>query len=748
MKAFIISFFLVTVFFSISYSQSNYKKTINVTVTNSVTGKPMNETEVIYKGLLGIGKQTQTTNAEGRATFEVTLLVTPMNTSIELNDGSYPTREPTKIPVTLSEGQDVYNVSATFKSSNKGITVMVTDEDDNNQPIFNAKVTFENVNDSRNKINYTDATGSTFEEITMVGDNKAVPILIEKEGYKPYKITVQLSYKSGLNTVSAPLKKDKSTKRLNVKVVSLPDKSPVVGANVTANGKDFEDHFTGSTDDAGVASIIIKTGGDFMVKVKHSNFEEAEEQPIFIKRFGDEEVYNLTFVLKRKQGAKRNLNVYVYEKTGAATTNHKPVPNCGVLVNGTPGTTGTNGIAHFTHVIALGDQAQISVHPSEEYEPAEKQTIIGGGENYRYTPPVEDEALFYIKKKPQKDFELTVQILDESTNNPIGGATAQLRLAESKLTTLNSTNPKGETSFKINKMYLDNAPFRLYAKAKGYEERWSDVTSDFLKTAEEGKYYTIYLKRKVAQKDAKEIKYGPYTVTLDGWKATGLKISKGGSFRVEASGTIIGIEDGKSFEMKPDGTGHWTWFVLKGKIGEKMMDVGSNRGATSEEGGMLELGAPRVARFFEADATDKTGNWTVYVYSKDAIEVSRVSGNAEVKNNNSSIGTTTKTSPDNSATAKTKKALEHLEFLGKLYSGEALPGGRTVDEALSEIKFIVSKYNLEIGKKPAEFNAGLNTVKLFYNSFGNVMPKTKVEFDDFLLSMMNDMRAKIENQQL
>ena len=1019
MKAFIISFFLVTVFFSISYSQSNYKKTINVTVTNSVTGKPMNETEVTYRGF--VGKQTQTTNVEGKVTFEVTLLVTPMNASIELNDGIYLSRKATKIPVTLIETQDVYDVSATFKSSNVGIIVMVIDED--NKPLSTAKVTLQNV-DLSQATKYTDGSGSTYLEVTMVDDNKVVHVVVEKEGYKSYRSTVSLNYKNKLTTVSATLKKEEGLQNLEVKVVD--DKGfPIGDAAITAV-LGLSDVSTGNTDEqSGIANLRIKNSGTYIVKVKHSIFTEPEPQEISIQKYNSK-INHLDFQMKRKKGVLRDLVVTVVDdKT------FKPLPNIVVKVNGSFATTTSDGKVKFSKVVSLGESAIISAE-SGEYDKG-IQEYVGGGDNWKYVPVSFDQVIIGVKKKGSSEipysvqvvddnnqpvsqaavsvyssgqivyltgstdangiakmllnvkdgevinikiskekfksqerfvtvkirsrfedtplekfvllkgktgrFEFVIQVFDHETNqklmvaavvlkngeteldhsetngegevtlfadestlksgqlrivanafgyeekwvnipfeladtktekryfqvylspiykktgflpltvqvfddknNPIEGAAVhvylngeivhgeetnglgnlnmQINVKDGEILTLEvslekyttqkrdvrvkiinkekpgrltekiilqkpsvqfqfvaevldaktnkpipksdviiklyngtavsekqSTGYNGKASLYVDEAALNKGQFRMVASAVDYEEKWVDIPTDLIDNKTERRNIQVYLNPKKTVTSYTEKKYGSYTVTPQDWVSTGLTISKGGSFRVTAEGIYTSVSD-KYFVGTPAGGGAQHWWSLVAKIGDQRFDVGKSGGGTSTNGGILELGTPRVMNFYDVDRSDLRGEFKVFVYSKDAS----FKASAEVKTENTSIKTPplqekkNETNNNTTISQNLENAKKSLEFLKLLQAG-GFPLNRSSDETVAEVRAIVSKYNLVTVKRYYDFEAGLNNIRYYQSSFGNVMPKVKSDYDSFLNSMVSELKIIIEKGQ-
>jgi hypothetical protein len=115
------------------------------------------------------------------------------------------------------------------------------------------------------------------------------------------------------------------------------------------------------------------------------------------------------------------------------------------------------------------------------------------------------------------------------------------------------------------------------------------------------------------QKNPKEIDAGVFIVTSKDWLSTGVAVQKGDGVRVVAEGEFVSQSDPK-FKFGPGGGGYWVWWVLKTKVGKQMQDVGTKGSMYIQEDGSLELGAPRVGRFFESDAMDLGGFFRVHVF--------------------------------------------------------------------------------------------------------------------------------------
>jgi hypothetical protein len=343
-----------------------------------------------------------------------------------------------------------------------------------------------------------------------------------------------------------------------------------------------------------------------------------------------------------------------------------------------------------------------------------------------------DVSKINIKEKNSGDcdevqMKLTVQVIDETTNRPVSRANVTVSAANKSYPASNTSSTKGEYSFQIPKDVTVNS-LRVIAKATDYEERWSDITVDFLQSSEPAKYYTVFLKKKSASGALGEKKYGPYTITAAGWQSTGLLIKPGGSFRVEATGNIRHPED-KSPEggHNPDGRGaenYWNWWVMAAKIGkERVREVGSKGGFGTTEGGILELGVPRAGDKFVDDDLKRVGSFTVYVYSKDAEQVE-------------------------TRTAKSMKAREHRGFLQTVLYGQTIPN-KDPEQIAQEVKFIVYEYNLT---RNATFNECITSIKqyheYFHNRLGSPTGDQKRKYESCVLGFLNELNTLINTGSL
>ena len=106
------------------FSQTSNIKKITVTVIDAATGRPLNEAEVQIKGAMMGGKK-RTTDAFGKAFFEITEIPFSQSVSIEVNDGAFLTgHKAFKETLNLVASQQDYYFTATLKSSLRGASVM------------------------------------------------------------------------------------------------------------------------------------------------------------------------------------------------------------------------------------------------------------------------------------------------------------------------------------------------------------------------------------------------------------------------------------------------------------------------------------------------------------------------------------------------------------------------------------------------------------------------------------------------
>lgn len=311
--------------------------------------------------------------------------------------------------------------------------------------------------------------------------------------------------------------------------------------------------------------------------------------------------------------------------------------------------------------------------------------------------------------------KLIVKVMDAATNKALTTATVSVKnQAGASFAASGTRNVKGEYLVTVGNANRESS-LRVIASAAGYQEKWSDVTAELLQQGE--RLFTIYLEKKKPAASNDEVKYGPFNVGLGAWVATGVRIAKGGSYRVTVTGKITYTDAYKVVqEMSADGHGYWNFFVLKGKLGNEIVNIGSSGGGYAKEDGMLELGAPRVNVFYPEDGAGTSGQWSVTVYARKA------------------------TLTGNSGSGGAAKAQEHLDFLRKLRSGQVL-GQRDNEEITQELKFIINEYQLNGIKNQYNLEDEFANVRLYYSSFGNPMPSVKSRHEGFLDALIKAIES-------
>jgi hypothetical protein len=697
--------------------QSNLTKTVTVTVINEKTGRPVNEAEVTLRKVF-LGPKVKTTDAYGVVTFEVVPTGAVINVDVKGSFLSGLRAQSTSLRVS---DQNAYTLSLSLKKEDKIVKVRVA-EDEVNTPISGASVVLDGAVDMKTSSSITDGSGMVSFDVSLLDSKKSMALKISKPGYKPYKGMVEVNNETDSYLINASLKKDETAKTLRVSVVDEKN-APIVDASVTAD-LSLLDLSREVTDQSGIANLLLKSSGNFKVSVVHSNFEPADKQ-IAISKYSSDEVYTLAFQLKRKKSALRALTVTAYDQS-----TKKPIAGAMISVGTSAKLSGSNGTAKFEGVLTLGETGTITaVAPNYDER---RINYIGGGDAYRYVSPNEDEVGIGLRKTAT-DVTLTIQVVDDETQRPVGNASVAVKSLSSGQLAFPSglTGPKGEKTFKFKTAVNDNGTLRAMASASGYEPRWSDITPDFLQSSFEEKYFTIFLKKKKGIAQAEEKKFGPFPAGLTNWMSTGVHLKKGGSFRVQASGRITYNEEGTNAtkEMSPAGHGYWTWFVLKAKIGTRLMDVGTEGGGYADEEGTIELGAPRTGTFYPEDAKGKSGTWTVYIFSKDAEQLTVATAPAE----------------------KINKSKEQLGFLKEVLGGDKIPN-KTPEQVGTEVKAIVTDNNLQDVKKNYNFDEGIKNIQqyheYFYNRVGQPSSNEIKKYQSFLSSMINELQVKIETKRL
>ena len=576
------------------------------------------------------------------------------------------------------------------------------------------------IRDPRDETGYTNPAGMITLQALLIDNSKTVPVIVEKEGYKTYNGSITLTSKVQVYTVNVSLERDLTVKMLRVNVIADDDNLPLPDATVAANAglSKPSDYYSGRTDPSGNAEVAIKTSGDYTISIQHGDYFPYE-QPMKIIKYDDAEIPPVSVRLKRKTPKEKDKIDLVVTVFGDKYGQINPLAAASITVEHLTQQTGMDGKTNFEKVFMIGNTVKIKAS-ARNFETVEMTTVLDNTE--RYTMATQLQRQLTLKYKAQ-DVKLWVKVLDEQTNKPIGKASVTLKTSTGKVVDFGVyTNVQGEAEFIVNTDELTNAYLKAVATAADYQEKWSDVPNSMLTTPDKS-IYSIYLKKKEGLKEPGEKTYGPYTVTPGAWLPTGLSLKKGQYFRVEASG-IIQYKDPPNTQNTPDGGGYWGWWQLKGKIGEQLIGLGSRGGGTASNDGIIELGAPATVKMGHPEEKALEGHYTVYIFSKYAVENKSPLVNPLVK----------------------EKLASHLEFLEriKLFK-KATFENRTIDEIISEIRSIIAEYSLD-KIKGFDFTECIKHIRkvLTLVSYANSVP-SKEDMDEYyqcIDSLISEMKEQ------
>lgn len=695
--------------FFIPCSGQTMKKTIHVTVTDAATGKTIEGAKVTYKGMFT--SKTETTDAGGQATIQLTMVSRSSTGSLIVTDGEMISSHSTsKTTIVLLDNQDYYDVKVSLLSNYKIVAVAVNDKEG---AVMNAKVSLKGAKMPRDETGLTSGNGTAELQALLIDNSKTLPVIVEKDGYVTYKGSITITQKIQRYTINVNLERDPNVKTLRVTLTASDDNLPIPEASIEATGPTVNDYYTGYSDANGFANIAIKTGGEYTININHNKFKPVT-QKMMINRYDDKEIPPISLRLERKETGNKRVGfiVTVFTQSEGA---QKPVPDAQVTVEQYKMITGTDGKADFGKVFYVGNVLNIHVKAKNYEEYSNKYTIEN---DRRYTEKESFESWVILKYK-REEMKMLVQVLDEKTNRPIGNASVTLKTNTGKVIDFGVlTNARGEAPFSIRTADLaDVTGLKVTANAAEYQERWSDVPIS-MTTSDLG-MYTIFLKKKEAQKEAGEKMYGPFTIPPGTWVSTGLSLKKGQSFRVEASG-IIQYKDPPNTQNTPDGGGYWGWWQLKGMIRDQLIFLGSKGGGTANQDGMILLGAPATTKMGHAEEKALEGHYTVYVFSKYAVE-------------------------DKAASASRNENLDNakkdLEFIQMLQAKGKIPN-RSPVEIGQEVRRIIMVYNL-----PVDYDICAKEIRVFheyfYNRMGEPTEAERVRYDFCLESMANSLKKKI-----
>jgi len=247
-------FFLIVAFISaigfLPANSQSFTKNISVTVRDP-KGNLINKAQVTYKGAVGKAV-TRPTDANGIATFNILVLLTPVKGTITVNDGDLHKYKNIQIPITLTEYQNDYSVPVTFESGGLK-TVLVKVKDSKGRDLEGAQVIYKAPNATQTK--YTDGGGFASFEVTMVTSPMDAEISVADKqimsGDLSAKATVTLTDAQDHYEVPFSLMSD--YKNIIVKVNG--DDGVLMGAKVRIKGANNTNDITGYTDANGIAKL-------------------------------------------------------------------------------------------------------------------------------------------------------------------------------------------------------------------------------------------------------------------------------------------------------------------------------------------------------------------------------------------------------------------------------------------------------------------------------------------------------------
>lgn len=187
------------------------------------------------------------------------------------------------------------------------------------------------------------------------------------------------------------------------------------------------------------------------------------------------------------------ISVFVKDADGV------PISGASVLVNpGKSTSTDASGYAQalHTHLLA-GEWVMIEVY-KEGYK-IQRQHIPSGDaprmEGGRQIPPA--TAYFTLERGENETaiYHINVEVLDYETDEPVPGATVELNLSDGTVMK-GSTNATGEYRFTDMEYSFQGTTAKVIVTMTGYEEKWSDITSDLMTGKDNPeRHFLIYLKK-------------------------------------------------------------------------------------------------------------------------------------------------------------------------------------------------------------------------------------------------------------
>ena len=189
----------------------------------------------------------------------------------------------------------------------------------------------------------------------------------------------------------------------------------------------------------------------------------------------------------------KSISVYVKDRNG------KPISGASVMVNpGKATSTDASGYAEALHTILLsGEYVMIEVY-KEGYK-IQRQYIPSGDapriENGKQIPPA---TAYFTMEKGDNDatiFHINVEVLDFETDEPVPGASVQLEVSDGAIMK-GTTNTQGEYRFSDVEYSFKGTTSKVIIKKTGYEEKWSDITSDLMTGKDNPeRQFLVYIKK-------------------------------------------------------------------------------------------------------------------------------------------------------------------------------------------------------------------------------------------------------------
>jgi hypothetical protein len=188
----------------------------------------------------------------------------------------------------------------------------------------------------------------------------------------------------------------------------------------------------------------------------------------------------------------RSLHVYVKDKDG------KPVSGASVLVNpGKSTATDANGYVEAQHAHVIDEWIIVEVY-KEGFKKQRQQIKSGDASrnvNGQVIPP---STIYFTLEKGENEttiFHINVEVLDNETNEPVPGASVQLKISDGTIQS-GKTNAKGEVKFTDMEYSYQGTTARVVVTKPEYEEKWSDITSDLMTGKDNPeRQFLVYLKK-------------------------------------------------------------------------------------------------------------------------------------------------------------------------------------------------------------------------------------------------------------